>query len=67
MEHLPLYSPELQPADRLWKLVDEPLANTCVETIDELPTILIERCRFLQENMQVEIRNLTNYHWLTSD
>ena len=47
VEHLPPYSPELQPAERLWKLVDEPLANTYVETIDELETILVERCRFL--------------------
>ena len=26
-EHLPPYSPELQPAERLWALVDEPLIN----------------------------------------
>ncbi|MBW4573941.1 MAG: hypothetical protein KME08_01500 [Aphanothece sp. CMT-3BRIN-NPC111] len=65
VEHLPPYSPELQPAERLWKLVDEPLANNYFETIDELETILVERCRFLQQHMQVEIRNLTNYHWLT--
>jgi hypothetical protein len=25
---LPPYTPELQPADRLWPLVDEPIANT---------------------------------------
>jgi transposase len=65
VEYLPPYSPELQPAERLWKLVDEPLVNTYFETIDELETILVERCRFLQQNMQGEIRNLTNYHWLT--
>jgi transposase len=27
LEPLPAYSPELQPAERLWKLSDEPLVN----------------------------------------
>ncbi|WP_287358755.1 transposase [Moorena sp. SIO3B2] len=35
VEFLPPYSPELQPAERLWKLVDEPLVNNCFDTIDE--------------------------------
>lgn len=26
-QHLPAYSPELQPVERVWPLVDEPLAN----------------------------------------
>lgn len=65
VEPLPAYSPELQPAERLWKLVDEPLVNTYFETLDDLEKVLVERCRFLQENMQTEIRDLTNYHWLT--
>ncbi len=27
LEFLPPYSPELQPAERIWPIVDEPLAN----------------------------------------
>ncbi len=65
VEPLPPYSPELQPAERLWKLVDEPLVNTYFENLDDLEKVLVERCLFLQENMQTEIRALTNYHWLT--
>lgn len=65
IENLPPYSPELQPAERLWKLIDEPLVNTYFETLDDLEKVLVERCRFLQENMQTEIKALTNYHWLT--
>lgn len=64
-EILPPYSPELQPAERLWSLVDEPLINTYFETLDELEEILIQRCCYLQDNMTEEIRNLTNFHWLT--
>ena len=56
-EPLPPYSPELQPAERLWKLVDEPLVNTYFETLDDLEKVLVERCRFLQENMQTQIRD----------
>lgn len=63
IEFLPAYSPELQPAERLWKLVDEPIVNQYFETIDELEEVLIKRCNILTE-MKTEIKNLTNYHWL---
>jgi transposase len=63
IEFLPAYSPELQPAERLWKLVDEPIVNEYFETIDELEEVLIKRCNILTE-MKTEIKNLTNYHWL---
>ena len=65
VEFLPPYSPELQPAERLWKLVDEPLVNNCFETIDEIEELLAKRCNVLSE-MKEEIRNLTFYHWLAS-
>ena len=61
-EFLPAYSPELQPAERLWSLVDEPIANENIETIDELEEILSKRCCVLNK-MAEEIKNLTNYHW----
>ncbi len=38
---LPSYSPELQPAERLWTLVDEPIANQSFETLDDLEDVLI--------------------------
>lgn len=41
---LPPYTPELQPAETLWALVDEPIVNKQVETIDELDAIIAERC-----------------------
>ncbi|MBD0386938.1 MAG: hypothetical protein ICV54_10540 [Nostoc sp. C3-bin3] len=62
-DYLPPYSPELQPAERLWTLVDEPLVNEYFETIDEMEQVLVKRCNILSE-MKEEIRNLTNYHWL---
>ena len=62
LELLPPYSPELQPAERLWSLADEPLVNRCFDELDELEDILEARCRTLLD-MQEEIRALTHYHW----
>jgi transposase len=62
-EFLPPYSPELQPAERLWSLVDEPLVNEHFERIEQMEEVLAVRCVTIQ-NMREEIKNLTNYHWL---
>ena len=62
LQTLPAYSPELQPAERLWCLADEPLVNRSFESLDELEEILASRCRILS-TMTDEISALTNYHW----
>ena len=43
-EYLPPYSPELQPAEHLWQLSDEPLVNRTFETLDELEATLTTWC-----------------------
>jgi transposase len=63
IKFLPAYSPELQPAERLWSLVDEPVVNRYFENIEELESVLIKRCNILSD-MKEEIKKLTNYHWL---
>jgi hypothetical protein len=45
---LPASSPELQPAERLWPLVDEPLANRAFPNLDALEDVLVSRCRTLE-------------------
>lgn len=42
-EFLPPYSPELQPAERLWSILDEPIANRTFENIFELEQLLCVR------------------------
>jgi transposase len=42
--HLPPYSPELQPAERLWPVLDEPLANKHLATVQDLDRALADRC-----------------------
>ena len=41
---LPSYSPELQPAERLWPPTDEAVANTPFETLDDLTDTLAKQC-----------------------
>lgn len=63
LEFLPPYSPELQPAERLWPLVDEAIANQCINNLEELEDLLVTRCNILRDKKE-EIKNLTNYSWL---
>lgn len=60
LEPLPPYSPQLQPAERLWQLADEPLVNKSFDSLDEDEEILVERCQifFL---MTAEIKALTAF------
>jgi transposase len=52
---LPAYSPELQPAERLWPLVNEPLVNKAFDSIDVVEDLSERRCReFLQQQELIE-------------
>jgi transposase len=64
--HLPPYSPELQPAERLWPLVNEPLVNQAFDSIEEVEELVYQRCQRLLRQ-QALIRGLTDYHWLPRD
>ena len=46
--YLPPYSPELQPAEHLWPVLDEPLANQYFATLADLEHVVTERCRVSQ-------------------
>lgn len=59
---LPPYSPELQPAEKLWPLLREPLANRLIESIDDVESILIERCRVL-DCQREHLRSCTLMPW----
>jgi transposase len=62
LEFLPSGSPELQPAERLWPLTNESVANRIFEEIEEIEEALMERCVELRAQSE-SIRNLTDYHW----
>ncbi len=62
LEFLPTGSPELQPAERLWPLTNETMANRLFEEISEVEEALVERCVELLDQAGT-ISDLTNYHW----
>jgi transposase len=59
---LPPYSPELQPAERLWGLVDEPVANRAVADLGALADALEARCLEL-ERRRPALKARCRYHW----
>ena len=59
---LPPYTPELQPAETLWELVDEPLVNKHIGTIEALEDIVANRCRALVDQRTI-IKSRTGFHW----
>jgi transposase len=58
----PSHSPELQPAEHLWAFVDEPLANTYFQTIEDLDKVVGARCVALVKQPDM-IRDSTLFHW----
>ncbi len=59
---LPPYSPELQPAEHLWPLTNEALANRWFETLDELQEVQALRCVTVQDD-PAQTRARTLFHW----
>jgi hypothetical protein len=58
----PAYSPELQPAETLWPLVDEPIANRHVADLATLGATIAGRCAALTTQTDL-IRRRTGFHW----
>ncbi|MEM9156833.1 MAG: hypothetical protein AAGB13_17665, partial [Cyanobacteria bacterium P01_F01_bin.33] len=57
---------ELQPAERLWPLIDEPLAIRNFNDLEALEQVLAQRCRYLSAQMSDFIQGLTDFHWWPS-
>ena len=60
LAYLPPYSPELQPAEHLWPVLDEPLANQYFATLADLEHVVAQRCRVLNHD---QLKPGTNFHW----
>ena len=63
---LPAASPEVQPAERLWPLVDEPVANRAFPDLEALEAVLVARCRTLEADRE-RLKALTRFHWWPSE
>ena len=62
----PPASPELQPAERLWPLLNEAVANQAFADLDVLTDVLAERCCTLRAD-RAAMRTMTRYDWWPSD
>lgn len=60
--YLPPYSPELQPAETLWTLVDEPIVNRHFDTIADVHAVVAERCLHLTGQAEA-IKSRTAFSW----
>lgn len=58
---LPPYSPELQPAEHLWPLTNEGIANQCFADLEALAEAQRRRCAALQARPEV-VRAQTLFH-----
>lgn len=63
--YLPAYTPEMQPAECIWPLVNEPVANKHFDTLAALENTIAERCRTL-DTLPEAIRGAANFHWWPS-
>jgi transposase len=62
LEFLPSYTPELQPAERLWPLTNEAVANQHFATLKALDTALSARCCTLAAMPEI-IKAETHFGW----
>lgn len=63
---LPPYSPELQPAERVWPVINEGIANRGLPNMEALAAVINQRVEYLNQSTS-RIRRLTAYHWWPSD
>jgi len=59
---MPAYTPELQPAERLWPLLNEGVANEQIDDLDSLEQKLVRRCKEMIVQPKV-VNGLTDFHW----
>ena len=59
---LPSYSPELQPAEKLWPLTNEGIANRHFKNLDELEQVQSKRCLAVQQHTDL-INRTTLFKW----
>ena len=60
--YLPPYTPELQPAETLWELVDEPIVNKYIPDLETLDEIISRRCVILAEDRPT-LKSRTGFNW----
>ncbi|MGQ9529500.1 MAG: transposase, partial [Chloroflexus sp.] len=63
---LPPYRPEMQPAERVWPVVNEAVANRDFQDLGEMMEVVAERCRVLQADAETLRRHTLFHRWPTT-
>lgn len=58
----PPYSPQLQPTERIWPLINQHVANKAHDDIDHLWNDVGERCAWLEAHPEL-IKPRTSFYW----
>ncbi len=58
----PSWTPELQPAEHLWPLVREGVANRVFDTLPKLTEVLTTWCQWLTDHPAV-VGGAVGFHW----
>ena len=61
--HLPPYTPELQPAERLWPLLREVVVNKVFTTLSALEEAVVKRCQWFSENTK-KVQAHVGFQWI---
>ncbi|MFN7100793.1 MAG: IS630 family transposase [Flavobacterium sp.] len=59
---LPPFTPELQPTERFWPLLDEPLVGLPAKNIEEVEEVLAQRLGYLDHHPE-QVRGRTLFWW----
>lgn len=60
--YLPPYTPELQPAEHLWRLVDEPIVNQHFDKLADIQERIEHQCRQLEADPAI-LKTNTLFQW----
>lgn len=66
LEFLPAYSPELQPAEKLWPITNEGVCNRVFASLDDMINEQSKRCQELI-NQKEQVKNRCLFHWWPED
>jgi len=58
----PGYTQEVQPAETLWTLIDEPVVNPDIPTLEALDEMISMRCAALASQPE-KIKSQAGFHW----
>ena len=61
--YLPPYTPELQPAERLWPLLREAVVNKVFTTLSALEEAVVKRCQWFSENTK-KVQAHVGFRWI---